>query len=225
MAPLAAAARSARLTARTGGADSEAMRHAGLAALFSVVLVTGCASDQMQQAVGVDAQGSTDGGRDVPNVEQDSAADAPAAQDATVDGPGPAADVVEPFVPTLPVTCQADDDCCVALDGCLATLYLVGKAEQNALQHWLSVKPQSGCLNCIAPAVQVRCAGGFCEGEELPFSANLPVSLMQGHCGVVPIADAAAAASHVRQPSGPAPADAGSRMSWGCGTGAPDPPE
>jgi hypothetical protein len=70
------------------------------------------------------------------------------------------------------------------------------------------------CLACIQPAVQVRCQGGFCAGDEILTSAS-PASLRTSHCGLVADASGAPAVSPH------APVDAGtsgsSPSAWGCG--------
>ena len=120
------------------------------------------------------------------------------------------------MTPTLPAACTTDADCCVAMDGCMATGYLVGKAEYSSKVASIA-KVNSGnrmCVNCLQPAVQVQCKGGFCAGEEILTSTS-PASLRTSHCGFVADAGGAPAVSPH------APVDAGtsgsSPSAWGCG--------
>ena len=120
------------------------------------------------------------------------------------------------MTPTLPAACTTDADCCVAMDGCMATGYLVGKAEYSSMVASIA-KVNSGnrmCVNCLQPAVQVQCKGGFCAGEEILTSTS-PASLRTSHCGLVADASGAPAVSPH------APVDAGtsgsSPSAWGCG--------
>ena len=120
------------------------------------------------------------------------------------------------MTPTLPAACTTDADCCVAMDGCMATGYLVGKAEYSSMVASIAKVNSGGrmCLACIQPAVQVRCQGGFCAGDEILTSAS-PASLRTSHCGLVADASGAPAVSPH------APVDAGtsgsSPSAWGCG--------
>ncbi len=73
------------------------------------------------------------------------------------------------MIPTLPAACTTDDDCCVAMDHCIATAYLVGRPEYAAMLEAIVEDDSTSlsCMSCINPAVQVQCKGGFCAGEEL----------------------------------------------------------
>jgi len=120
------------------------------------------------------------------------------------------------MTPTLPAACTTDEDCCVAMDGCMATGYLVGRAEYSSMVASIA-KVGSGnrmCVNCLQPAVQVQCKGGVCAGDEILASAS-PASLRTSHCGFVAEASGAPAVSPH------APVDAGtsgsSPSAWGCG--------
>jgi hypothetical protein len=70
------------------------------------------------------------------------------------------------------------------------------------------------CVNCIQPAVQVQCKGGFCAGEEILTSTS-PASLRSSHCGFVADASGAPAVS----PHAPVDASTSgsSPSAWGCG--------
>jgi hypothetical protein len=102
-----------------------------------------------------------------------------------------AADAGALMTPTLPAACQVDGDCCVAMDTCTAMAYLVGRTEYPAMVA--SIPSTSSrietCVQCIQPAVQVQCNGGFCAGEKLPISSSTsPLTI--SHCGYISVSDA-----------------------------------
>jgi hypothetical protein len=104
----------------------------------------------------------------------------------------PAVIVPPPIMtPTLPAACKTSADCCVAMDGCMATAYLVGKAEYSAMVGSIDAHnaSASACAGCIHPAVQVQCQAGFCVGEKLSFSADA-TAFDRSHCGLISISDA-----------------------------------
>lgn len=87
--------------------------------------------------------------------------------------------------------CETAADCCVVIDGCLATAYVVGASDYDAARKVASGLEHDACVNCIAPAVQLACEAGRCVGLELaPGTAGWEGST-GGHCGEVP-ADAGA---------------------------------
>jgi hypothetical protein len=109
-----------------------------------------------------------------------------------VDRDAPAVTVPPPIMtPTLPAACKTNADCCVAMDGCMAKAYLVGKAEYNAMVGSIDAHnaAASACAGCIHPAVQVQCQAGFCVGEKLSFYAD-GTSFDRSHCGLISISDA-----------------------------------
>jgi hypothetical protein len=93
------------------------------------------------------------------------------------------------MTPTLPAACQADGDCCVAVDACTAVAYLVGRNEYPAMVASIpSISSgRETCVHCIPPSVQVQCKDGFCAGEKLPiYSGEFTTS----HCGYISVSDA-----------------------------------
>jgi hypothetical protein len=118
--------------------------------------------------------------------------------------------------PTLPVACTSNNDCCVALDSCQATSYLVGKAEFEAMKASIaSVNANSDrpCVSCTYPAVQVQCQAGFCVGERVT-GVNPGNPWESSHCGtLVPSSsDAGSSASpHALGDAGTSPS------AWRCG--------
>jgi hypothetical protein len=126
-----------------------------------------------------------------------------------------AADAGVIMTPTLPAACQVDEDCCVAMDTCMARAYLVGLTEYPAMVASIPSAASRGgmCLSCIQPAVQVQCKGGFCAGEKLPFSSSIS-SLMSSHCGYISVADAgtSTASAHAAVDAG----TAAGPSTWSC---------
>jgi hypothetical protein len=119
------------------------------------------------------------------------------------------------MTPTLPAACNTSADCCVVMDGCMATAYLVGKAEYSAMVASIPSPDAGGaCVLCVHPAIQVQCQGGFCVGEEQSFYAE-GTPFDRSHCGTITMSDASA-----RMAASPAAAsDGGSSPSvWHCGS-------
>ena len=121
------------------------------------------------------------------------------------------------MTPTLPAACQSDGDCCVAIDGCMAMAYLVGRTEYQAMVASISSINGSAkaCVGCIPPEVQVQCKGGFCAGEKLPFSPSTS-ALTSSHCGYISVSDAGTSTA-----SAHAAVDAGTAVgpsTWNCGS-------
>jgi hypothetical protein len=98
------------------------------------------------------------------------------------------------------LSCTADTDCCVVIDGCLNEGLVVTAAEQakvasllaefdqNAMTH-----PSAGneCNGCIVPPVQVACVHGQCVGTMVDmFSPDGGVPdltpFYKNHCGSLP---------------------------------------
>jgi len=118
------------------------------------------------------------------------------------------------MIPTLPAACTTDDDCCVAMDYCIATAYLVGRTEYTAmLESIIEVdSTRTSCMPCAHPDVQVQCKGGFCAGEEGP-SGGESSPFAASHCGYLSVPDAGAptvSANAAAIDAGTAPAI------WGC---------
>jgi hypothetical protein len=102
------------------------------------------------------------------------------------------------------------------MDGCMATAYLVGKAEYNAMVASIADAraDASACLGCVHPAVQVGCQAGFCVGELLSFYAEGTL-FDRSHCGPISTSDAGAmslASARVVTDGGSPP------TKWGCGS-------
>jgi hypothetical protein len=121
------------------------------------------------------------------------------------------------MTPTLPAACKTSADCCVAMDGCLATAYLVGKAEYDAMVASIATAhaDASVCYACVHPAVQVQCQAGFCVGEQLSFYAE-GTPFDKSHCGTIYVATSDAGPMSLA--SALSVADGGTPPSkWGCG--------
>jgi hypothetical protein len=75
------------------------------------------------------------------------------------------------------LTCNTDDDCCVAVDTCAAQAAVYSKLT-GPWKTWPG--PSSGCSKCWAPTVDVRCQGNWCQGQ-----ASTSPSMQHGpaHCG------------------------------------------
>jgi hypothetical protein len=74
------------------------------------------------------------------------------------------------------------------------------------------------CVDCVTPAIQVQCEGGFCVGTKLPYSAAMR-PLTHSHCGYLAPVDAGVAPAvspHTVVDSGTG-SDA-SRTTWNCGS-------
>lgn len=91
--------------------------------------------------------------------------------------------------------CTTADDCCVVVDGCRATAYVVSATDRASAESLLSSAPNDACLKCVTPAIEVGCQNGRCVGTEIPAS-TAPPTLRQNHCGGTN-AGAGGAAVHV----------------------------
>lgn len=78
--------------------------------------------------------------------------------------------------------CTTADDCCVVVDGCRATAYVVSVTDRASAESLLSSAPNDACLKCVTPAIEVGCQSGICVGTEIPASTAAP-TLRQNHCG------------------------------------------
>jgi hypothetical protein len=93
------------------------------------------------------------------------------------------------MTPTLPAACLTDEDCCVSIDYLTGMAYLVGQTEFDAMNTSIA-RFHAGSMvgvNCLMPAVQVQCNGGFCMGERFPGAGQ---ALRSSHCGHIVGADA-----------------------------------
>lgn len=79
--------------------------------------------------------------------------------------------------------CVTAADCCVVVDGCLATAYVVPLGDyEEALA--LANEPRTACLDCISPVVEVRCEAGACVGVEIEDFESPAYRANEGdHCG------------------------------------------
>jgi hypothetical protein len=102
------------------------------------------------------------------------------------------------------------------MDICMATAYLVGKAEFDAMVASIEsvhVPYSTSCLSCVHPAVQVQCQAGFCVGEQLSFYAE-GTPFDNSHCGTLATSDA----GPMSLASALSVTDGGTSPSkWGCG--------
>jgi hypothetical protein len=121
------------------------------------------------------------------------------------------------MTPTLPAACKTSADCCVAMDGCMAKAYLVGKDEYSAMVASIANHDTGGmCASCVHPAVQVQCQAGFCVGELMSFYAE-GTPFDNSHCGTITMSDASAKAAAAPFVAGDG--DAGTpRSVWTCGS-------
>lgn len=80
-------------------------------------------------------------------------------------------------------TCSSAADCCVVIDGCLATAYVVTAGDyEEAIE--LANRPRNACVGCISPAVEVRCEAGACVGVEIEDFESAAYRANSGdHCG------------------------------------------
>jgi hypothetical protein len=113
------------------------------------------------------------------------------------------------MIPTLPAPCLTDADCCVAMDHCIATAYLVGQPEYAAMLASIieTDSTRSSCMPCINPTVQVQCKAGFCTGEEGSGSTS-------SHCGYIGVRDAGTSA--VSHHALVVDAGTAAQSIWGC---------
>ena len=120
--------------------------------------------------------------------------------------------------PTLPAACATASDCCMAMDSCLATAYLVGKSEFEAMKASIAGSHDGGagmCVSCTLPAIQVQCQAGFCVGERVTNANPASNQWQDSHCGTI-----APVPSSGGSPTG-SPAELGdagtSTSTWHCG--------
>ena len=80
-------------------------------------------------------------------------------------------------------TCVTAADCCVVIDGCLATAYVVTPGDyEEAIE--LADRPRNACVGCISPSVEVRCEAGTCVGVEIEdFDSAAYLANAGNHCG------------------------------------------
>ena len=123
------------------------------------------------------------------------------------------------MTPTLPAACTTDGDCCMAMDGCMATAYLVGQAEYSSMVASIanvnSSRDAATCLRCTPPSIQVQCKSGFCVGEKI---SSYSSGIVKSHCGYLALPDAGAAPAVSPYALVDSGSGSGSSPSaWGCG--------
>lgn len=94
------------------------------------------------------------------------------------------------------IACTTDADCCAVFDQCLARALIVERSDRDTVASLLdgADDPAAGCLDCIRPAVQVRCDAGRCATSRLELDASTSTAgreaiepFAQTHCGALPI--------------------------------------
>lgn len=87
--------------------------------------------------------------------------------------------------------CQTASDCCVVVNDCSNTAYVVGLEDKDAATEAVAAESAGQeaighCTACIAAYVQVSCQDGKCAGVELDVRQG-PVDerLAEDHCGTV----------------------------------------
>ena len=82
-----------------------------------------------------------------------------------------------------PIDCTKNSDCCVVINTCLAEAQVVSAADYEKAQTSWPYCPDSGCANCLAPYVDVRCSGDECVGYLPPENPGMPPPAATNHCG------------------------------------------
>ena len=104
-------------------------------------------------------------------------------------------------------TCASAADCCVVVDGCSATAYVVARGDYEEGLRLAEQSPKP-CVKCMSPAVEVRCEAGACVGVEVGFDEE--PATYGSHCG--------GTAGEATQPlSSDAGEPAGEGRMFGCG--------
>jgi hypothetical protein len=87
--------------------------------------------------------------------------------------------------------CETDADCCVVVNDCSNTAYVVGLDDKDAATKAVAAEraEQEGighCTACIAAYVQVSCQNSKCVGIELDIRRDgLDERLARDHCGAI----------------------------------------
>jgi hypothetical protein len=82
--------------------------------------------------------------------------------------------------------CETDADCCVVVNDCTNTAYVVSADDAPHVAQLIEDGPRDRCTGCIAPLVQVSCQNSKCVGTEIdPRETELGAQLEQNHCGAV----------------------------------------
>lgn len=80
------------------------------------------------------------------------------------------------------ISCMTADDCCVVVDECLATAYVVGLSDYEKGRELAGGSSES-CVRCMAPAIRVSCEDGACVGVEVDIDSDGGFHAGD-HCGV-----------------------------------------
>jgi len=80
-------------------------------------------------------------------------------------------------------SCTTAAECCVVVDGCMATAYVVGAGDWAEARDLVSRLDDEPCVACIPPAVRLLCVEGRCVGEEVDPSNDEETSWYGDRCG------------------------------------------
>ena len=80
------------------------------------------------------------------------------------------------------IPCSADSDCCVVVDRCMATGYLVAAPDRDTVRQLLDGASMDPCVGCISPSVEVQCEQSRCVAKIIE-SSSAPDESRQDHCG------------------------------------------
>jgi hypothetical protein len=84
------------------------------------------------------------------------------------------------------IACTVDSDCCVVVDNCLDTGYLVAATDRDQVRALLDGASMDRCLACIPPSVQIACEASRCVAKIVSNDdpkTPPPDELRQDHCG------------------------------------------
>lgn len=106
-------------------------------------------------------------------------------------------------------SCQTAGDCCVVMDDCMATGYVVGAGDYEHALDLVDGLDNDVCVGCITPLVELSCVEGQCTGTaSYPGEPGAPDVTPGAHCGAT-------------ESTGPAPIELGespaSGRILGCG--------
>lgn len=81
-------------------------------------------------------------------------------------------------------TCATADDCCVVMDDCMATGYVVGAGDYEQALELVDRLDDDVCVGCITPLVELSCIEGQCLGTaSYPGDPGGPDVTPGAHCG------------------------------------------
>jgi hypothetical protein len=118
------------------------------------------------------------------------------------------------------LSCTTDDDCCIINNQCIDELFVVTRANSDALHACLVPVPVTPkqCYRCgDPPTVQLGCEQGQCVAEAM---SNLPSSASQPHCGrIEPLTTGGTSSRGTGgEPSEGESTGGGTALEFGCGT-------